>query len=204
MLAAGDVDYTLAMPQALVANTDSAYPIRPLPRVVLTGSLAMVKVFVEEIHPKALSAALNLRTEFGFTVLHWACFFNRASIVELLLDRPLDQQCDTSATNRRGRTAWDLTEAVKAQAVVNVFEKFAGLDSAHPHASPALRKEQERRKRRPVVDETFRDDIELDLLRFTLWCVEEFDNWHRLAAGAFGEVYLVRCLLDIEVKGRRF
>ena len=85
-----------------------------------------------------------------------------------------------------------------------VLEKFAGLSVDHPHANPALRKEKERRKRRPTVDETFRDDIELDMLRFTLWCIKAFDNWTPLAAGAFGAVYLVRNILDIEVSGRRF
>ena len=52
--------------------------------------------------------------------------------------------------------------------------------------------------------ETFRDDIELDLLRFTLWCIEPFSNWQKLAEGAYGQVYLVRNVLDIEVKGKYY
>jgi hypothetical protein len=85
-----------------------------------------------------------------------------------------------------------------------VLETFA--DPSHRHANPGLCKEKERRERRPEVDETFRDDIELDILRFTLWCIDLYDNsyWVRLAAGAFGEVYLVSDILDIEVMGRRF
>jgi hypothetical protein len=87
-------------------------------------------------------------------------------------------------------------------AVLKVLETFA--DPSHRHANPGLCKEKERRERRPEVDETFRDDIELDMLRFTLWCIDLYDNWVRLAAGAFGEVYLVSDILDIEVMGRRF
>jgi hypothetical protein len=217
MLAAGDTSYTMLMPPVL-ASVSTAQPVCPLHRAVRTGSLAMVKLFVDngsaptespvassaEIHPKALAAVLNMRTEFGFTVLHWACFFNHAPIVEFLLDRPLEQQCDASATNYRGKSAWDIADAVGAEAVKTVLERFADLSTDHPHANPALRREKARRKRRPTVDETFRDDIELDMLRFTLWCVKAFDNWTLLAAGAFGAVYLVRKILDIEVSGRRF
>jgi hypothetical protein len=215
MLAAGDVDYTLPMPSQALSSDGTTQPIRPLHRAVQTGSLAMIKLFVpkvedetvepkvdDEIHPNALPAVLNMRTEFGFTVLHWACLYNHTPIVELLLDRPLEQQCDTSATNYRGKTAWDVAEAVKALAVLKVLETFA--DPSHRHANPGLCKEKERRERRPEVDETFRDDIELDMLRFTLWCIDLYDNWVRLAAGAFGEVYLVSDILDIEVMGRRF
>ena len=203
MLAAGDVDYTLPMPSQARSLDSMTQPIRPLHRAVQTGSLAMVKLFVDdEIHPKALSAVLNMRTEFGFTVLHWACLYNHAPIVEFLLDRPLEQQCDTSATNYRGKTAWDVAEAVKAQAVLKVLEMFA--DPSHRHANPRLCKEKERRERRPEVDETFRDDIELDMLRFVFWCIEMYDNWELLAEGAFGFVYRVTGILFIEINGRHF
>jgi hypothetical protein len=203
MLADGDVDYNLPMPSQARSSDSMTQPIRPLHRAVQTGSVAMVKLFVDdEIHPKALSAAFNMRTEFGFTVLHWACVFNHAPMVELLLDRPLEQQCDTSATNYRGKTAWDVAEAVKAQAALKVLETFA--DPSHCHANPGLCKEKERRERRPEVDETFRDDIELDMLRFIFWCIDMYDNWELLAEGAFGFVYRVTGILSIEINGRHF
>jgi len=185
-------------------STVAQRSITPLHRATRCGHLDIMKLLLDEIHPQALSSNLNMRTEFDFTVLHWACFFNHGQIVKLLLDRPKEQQCDTSITNYRGKTAWDVAEAVRAGDVLKEFEDFATLTEAHPHANPALRKEKHRRERRPAVDETFRDDIELDLIRFTLWCTTAFSTWKRLAEGAFGQVFLalfvspaieVRCVL---------
>jgi hypothetical protein len=192
MLAAGDVDYTLPMPSQALSSDGTTHPIRPLHRAVQTGSLVMVNLFVDdEIHPKALSAVLNMRTEFGFTVLHWACLYNYAPIVELLLDRPLEQQCDTSATNYRGKTAWDVAEAVKAQAVLKVLETFA--DPSHRRANPGLCKEKERRQRRPEVEETFRDDMEIEYRRFILWVVENISEAYGepIAEGGYGRIFLL-------------
>ena len=197
MLNSGDVNYTLPMTQEL---SDSAQAVRPLHRAVMTGKLAVVRTLVDDIHPKALSSVLNMRTQLGLTVLHWACFFNHGQIVNLLLDRPKEQQCDTSATNYRGKTAWDVAEAAQAGNALQECEDLASLDEADPHFNLALRKEKQRRERRPTVDET-----ELDLIRFTLWCTAAFSTWKRLAEGAFGQVFLALFVSPaIEVSSRQF
>eukprot|EP01045_Picozoa_sp_COSAG04_P031908 COSAG04_NODE_6077_length_1416_cov_1.637813_2_plen_323_part_00 len=78
--------------------------------------------------------------------------------------------------------------------------------SAHyADVATALWQEKARRSRRPEVEDTFRDDIELDPMRLSLWSIRPFDNWSHLAEGGFGKVFdLHEIAPPIEVGGRRF
>lgn len=188
----GGVHYNLALPGSAVL---------PLHRAIKAGSLEMVQLILSEIHTQAVASVLNMKTEYDFTALHWCAYFGHVEIAELLLDRPLYQQCNTDLLNYRNKTAWGVAETVGSEAMLAVFNHFADSEL---YANVALPKEKARRARRPVVKDTFRDDIELDMLRFTLWCIVLYDNWKKLAQGAFGVVYRVTGILSIEVNGRRF
>jgi serine/threonine protein kinase len=151
--------------------------------------------------------------------------------------------CKTDVLNHRGKTVWDIAEPDSSQPthIGKVFRRFA--DAADPcmaafytsadvvefqlvsiYSSTAplvdfevqrdLQKEQDRRKLRPEVADTFRDDLELEHRRFTLWNIEPFSNWGEvgadgrivpLAEGGFGKVYLIEDVSPpVAVNGRLF
>ena len=182
--------------------------VLPIHRAARLGLVEVIDLLLAEVHREAWPRVLDTQTEFNFTALHWCVVYgvdDHDGRYAAVADKLIMSGADTSLVNNRGKTAWDVGEAVQAGDVLKEFEDFATLDEAHAHANPALRKEKERRKRRPAVDETFRDDIELDLIRFTLWCTAAFSTWKRLAEGAFGQVFLALFVSPaIEVSGRQF
>ena len=76
---------------------------------------------------------------------------------------------------------------MQSSAVLKLFKKLAA-------SCPQLEQEQQRREHRPNVPDTFRDDIQLDFMRFVLWSVMLFvepKHWLQVAQGGFGTVYKV-------------
>jgi hypothetical protein len=151
--------------------------------------------------------------------------------------------CKTDVLNHRGKTAWDIAEPDSSQPTPlgKVFRRFAEaadpcmaafytsadvvefqLVSIYSSTAPLvdfevqrdLQKEQDRRKLRPEVADTFRDDLELEHRRFTLWNINPFSNWGEvgadgrivpLAEGGFGKVYLIEDVSPpVAVNGRLF
>eukprot|EP01046_Picozoa_sp_COSAG06_P021229 COSAG06_NODE_1586_length_9011_cov_83.566652_3_plen_866_part_00 len=144
--------------------------------------------------------------------------------------------CKTDLLNHRGKTAWDLAEPNSSQPtpVGKVFRRFA--DAADPciaafytsanvaefqlvsmYSSTAplidfdvqhdLRMEQERRRLRPDVVDTFRDDLQLDHRRFTLWDINTTCEAYGepIAEGGFGKIYrLPDVSPPIEVNGNLY
>jgi hypothetical protein len=149
---------------------------------------------------QTVRVVLDAQTEYGFTALHFACQYGYADIAKDLIEAGIS----TELTNYRGQTAWDLAQAREQSAVLIVMEAFAKPEKPDEAPHEALSRELARRVQRPEVASTFRDDIELDLLRFTFWCIKLFDNWKQLAEGAFGLVYRVSNILTIEINGRHF
>jgi hypothetical protein len=57
-----------------------------------------------------------------------------------------------------------------------------------------LKEEKRRRDYRPNAEDIFRDDIQLEFDRFTLWRIDlstQPKNWNQIAQGGFGTVYKV-------------
>ena len=173
----------------------------------------MVELLIEEVEQHARPSFLSTQSQFGYTCLHWCALNGHAQVAELLLR----ERCDPTVTNSRGRTAWDVAQSVHAAEVLDVFEKLAHLEPSHPHANGALRKEKARRDLRPKVDvDTYRDDLELEHIRFCLWDIgRQCSTWGikvaadgrivPLAEGGFGKVYLITEVSPpIEVTGRQF
>ena len=153
----------------------------PIHRAARSGQLDVMEVLTEELqHTQTVKAMMDMQTKFGFTALHFACLYGHASIVTALVEKGIS----TDVTNYRGQTAWDVADAHhgKDSDVINELERLA-------EAHEALRLEKDRRARRPVVDASFRDDLELDMLRFGFFCINPYDNWEKMAEGAFGVVY---------------
>jgi serine/threonine protein kinase len=152
---------------------------------------------------------LDRQDQFGYTPLHWCAAYDHADVARELLE----QGCDPSICNHSGKTAWDVADSAKSTEVLELFEKLATSDKiadaqmlhvrgattledgAYLLRTPEavfypLRREWERRKRRPDVPPTS-DDIELDHARLTHWNVEPYENWEPIGEGGNGKVFLV-------------
>eukprot|EP01048_Picozoa_sp_COSAG05_P000320 COSAG05_NODE_8_length_40675_cov_148.837539_29_plen_1881_part_00 len=186
----GGVHYNL-----LVSDTSS---IRPLHRAARIDHVGMVQTLMKEVDDNALPGFVDARSEWLFTALHWCAAFNSHAVARLLIQ----SRCDTGLLNYRGKTAWDVAEASQSQEVLTVFEE---LESSGEY--PLLVEEQQRRKHRPQVAESFRDDISIDHGRLTLWGTPQrrYCQWSFLAKGGFGKVYKIKDVSPaLEVTGRRF
>eukprot|EP01046_Picozoa_sp_COSAG06_P060562 COSAG06_NODE_12930_length_1311_cov_1.111386_1_plen_381_part_10 len=174
---AGDIETTKRMLQDGGVHAsivlDSATGVAPLHRAARLGNLELVKILIED------GADVNAKTKFGYTPLHWAVTYSHAEIITELIAIPA---VDTALKTDRGKTAWDL--AADTAGLEQLFYDAAG-------GHKALKKELERRKRRPVVPDYFRDEIELDPERFNFWAVneKEYANWEPKAEGGFGAVF---------------
>eukprot|EP01046_Picozoa_sp_COSAG06_P030772 COSAG06_NODE_2946_length_6041_cov_16.046914_2_plen_1368_part_00 len=173
----------------------------PIDRAARFGQLEAIKKMVAELqHEQTVRVVLDAQTKYGFTALHFACQYGYADIANDLIEAGIS----THLTNYRGQTAWDIAQAREQSAVLKVLEAHVKPEKSDVAPHKALSAELARREQRPEVASTFRDDIELDLLRFIFWCIELFDNWEQLAEGAFGLVYRVSNILTIEINGRHF
>jgi serine/threonine protein kinase len=148
---------------------------------------------------------LDRQDQFGYTALHWCAAYNHADIARKLLK----QGCDPSICNHSGKTAWDVAESANSTEVLALFDETSTITAEKEQSGPApdqgvdesdktvgcieeslLRREWERRKRRPDVPPTS-DDIELDHARLTYWNVEPYENWRQIGEGGNGRVFLV-------------
>eukprot|EP01047_Picozoa_sp_COSAG01_P039234 COSAG01_NODE_3229_length_6382_cov_76.522521_1_plen_222_part_00 len=64
---------------------------------------------------------LNRQDQFGYTALHWCAAYNHADVALELLN----QGCDPSICNHSGKTAWDVAESAKSNAVLQLFDALA-------------------------------------------------------------------------------
>jgi hypothetical protein len=160
---------------------------------------------------EALPTILDYQCGYGYTALHWCASYGSEAVAATLIEKG----CDTSIINDRGKTAWDLAEQVGAQGVMALLSAAASepqisqcydLDNGvsctvslsmcyyYRHSHHQLRVEATRRKQRPEVRDIFRDDIQLEFARFTLWRIDlstQPQNWLQIAQGGFGTVYKV-------------
>lgn len=193
----GGVHAGLLLPS--IGDTATVSYATPLHRAARFGQLQIVKLLVQELQhtTRSITTVFDAQTVYGFTALHFACQYGFVDAAEALIAAGIN----TELTNYRGQTAWDIAEACQQSTVIDLLTALADkIDEPHE----ALSGEKARRARRPEVATTFREDIELDMIRFTFWCIELFDNWKKLAEGAFGLVYHVTNVLSIEINGRHF
>ena len=223
LLDGGGVHAGLLLPS--IGDTAAVSCATPLHRVARFGQLQIVKLLVQELQhtTRATTTVFDAQTVYGFTALHFACQYGFVDAAEALIAAGIN----TELTNYRGQTAyvlsllyfhpvlsllyfhfctftffrWDIAEACQQSTVI---ESLTALAEKTDEPHEALSGEKARRARRPEVATTFREDIELDMIGFTFWCIELFDNWKKLAEGAFGLVYHVTNLLSIEINGRHF
>ena len=172
--------------------TDAQKSITPLHRAARYGRLEVVRVLLDEVHDEARAPVMDAVTLYDHTALHWAVLYGHSDVAAELLTRG----CNTDLVNHRGKTAWDLAVDCDDKGVLAVF------DDAAPYEK--LRIERIRRARRPKVNDTFCDDIELAPARLDFWSIEPFDQWEWKAEGAYGQVYSTQTDPDIEIEGRRF
>ena len=192
-------------------DRDDSLPFHRLARLGDVKMLeAMIAVYKDQ--PDTLAKALSVQIPpYLHTPLHWcASYGTKAANVDGRFSKTaellIQHGCKTSLLNHRAKTAWDLTEPECG--VDAVFVQSAS-DTHHE-----LQKEQHRRELRPVVADTFRDDLELEHRRFTLWNINPFSNWGEvgadgrivpLAEGGFGKVYLIDDVSPpVAVNGRLF
>jgi serine/threonine protein kinase len=210
-------------------DSGSAHPSLPMPghadalplhRAVRRGSIQVVRALIEQMQPDILPEILSMQLPpYHYSALHYCAVYGDAdasadgpyaAIAKLLIQHG----CKTSSLNHRGKTAWDLAQQLqpgdgRKHILIVVFEQCIKEDG---HAE--LKAEQQRRRLRPNVADTFRDDLNLHHDRFTLWSITPFSQWGKeaaggqilpLAQGGFGKVYLVMDISPpIEVTGRLF
>ena len=186
--------------------------VLPIHRAARLGRVDVIVLLLAEVEEEAWPRVLNTQTEFGYTALHWCavyCGDDPDGRFEAVADKLVIAGADTSIVNSRGKSPWELAlhPQVDAKTVQEIFQRHA--ESGHDKLS----REQKRRAGRPDVVETFRDDLELDHLRFTFWDIDPFSNWgdkmidgkpKPFAEGGFGKIYLAKDVLAIEVKGKLF
>jgi serine/threonine protein kinase len=189
--------------------------VRLLHRAAYLGNLQLIEYLLTEVHTMAWVDVLNVKDAGGYTPLHWcaaACGTGNdsdaqeryGSVAHFLLE----SGSDPTIVNSRGQTAWDVAHTAKSDGVLHTFKDYAALapTGAGGAVAQALWKEQERRSRRPAVAQTFRDDIELSMERFTLWDVDEpCESFTPKAEGGFGVIYLHQHISpSVEVAGKLF
>jgi serine/threonine protein kinase len=189
--------------------------VRLLHRAAYLGNLQLIEFLLTEVHTMAWVDVLNVKDAGGYTPLHWcaaACGTGNdsdaqeryGSVAHFLLE----SGSDPTIVNSRGQTAWDVAHTAKSDGVLHTFKDYAALapTGAGGAVAQALWKEQERRSRRPAVAQTFRDDIELAMERFTLWDVDEpCESFSPRAEGGFGVIYLHQDISpSVEVAGKLF
>ena len=190
-------------------TTSNSPSVTALHRAARKGNLGIVKLLL--LQPEAIiRQVINLQTTVGgYSALHWSCEYGHTKIARLLIEK----ECDTSLKNDRQKTAWDLAEQYDKQShgTESVAATFKNLANAAPSAEnrpyARLYEEQQNRTLRPDVQDTFRDDLELDYRRFTLWhvrdvndCAGTFQLWGEdaegkikpVGEGGFSKVYLVK------------
>eukprot|EP01046_Picozoa_sp_COSAG06_P030724 COSAG06_NODE_2936_length_6063_cov_6.578806_2_plen_1525_part_01 len=77
--------------------------VTALHRAARNASVDIFMVMVEN------GGNINARTKFGFTCLHWAVAYSQWKMVKAMLS---NESCDATAKNERGKTPWDLADAV--------------------------------------------------------------------------------------------
>eukprot|EP01046_Picozoa_sp_COSAG06_P012519 COSAG06_NODE_738_length_12674_cov_107.030934_2_plen_487_part_00 len=203
----GSAHWSLSLP-----DRDDSLPFHRLARL---GDVKMLETMIEVYKDQSntLAKALSVqRPPYLHTPLHWCVSYGtKAANVDGRFSRTaellIQHGCKTGLLNHRGKTPWDLTEPESG--VDEVFVQYAS--DSHHHD---LQKEQQRRELRPEVADTFRDDLELEHRRFTLWNIMPFSNWGEvgpdgrivpLAEGGFGKVYLIEDVSPpVAVNGRLF
>ena len=168
--------------------------ISPLQRAARYGHLQILRAVLDQaMRAQPVAAVIDAKTQYDHTALHWACAYGHANVVAELIERG----CDTDLLNHRGKTAWDIAADYGDAEVLAVFE---GASTTHEQ----LRQESIRRRGRPKVKETFRDDINLDPARLDLWSIRPFCQWAIVGEGTYGIVFDIIASPDLEVAGRRF
>ncbi len=207
---AGDVQKVSKMFEDGSAHWSLYLPDRddslPVHRAARLGDAKMLEAMIEVYkgQPDMLAKALSVQVPpFLFSPLHWCASYGtkaadadgRYTETAKLLIR---HGCKTDLLNHRGKTAWDLAEAESG--VDAVFKKCA-----EEHRD--LHEEQERRRLRPDVVDTFRDDLQLDHRRFTLWDINGTCEAYGepIAEGGFGKIYRINDASPlIEVNGNLY
>eukprot|EP01046_Picozoa_sp_COSAG06_P039371 COSAG06_NODE_4642_length_4072_cov_6.437956_2_plen_841_part_00 len=178
----------------------------PLHRAARLGDAKMLRAMIEVYkgQPDTLVKALSVQVPpFLFSPLHWCTSYGtkapdadgRYTETAKLL---IKHGCKTDLLNHRGKTAWDLAEVESG--VDAVFKQLA-----EEHND--LHEEQERRRLRPDVVDTFRDDLQLDHRRFTLWDINGTCESYGepIAEGGFGKIYQINDVSPpIEVNGNLY
>eukprot|EP01046_Picozoa_sp_COSAG06_P006072 COSAG06_NODE_281_length_18447_cov_14.060116_3_plen_1764_part_00 len=83
--------------------TNPSTGVTALHRAARNASVEIFMVLVQD------GGNVNARTKFGFTCLHWAVAYSQWKMVKAMLSIG---SCDTTAKNERGKTPWDLADAV--------------------------------------------------------------------------------------------
>eukprot|EP01044_Picomonas_judraskeda_P022316 COSAG03_NODE_5514_length_1231_cov_2.052120_1_plen_409_part_11 len=168
--------------------------ISPLHRAARHGHWEILCAVLDEAaRSQSVAAVIDAKTQYDHTALHWACTYGHAKLAAELIERG----CDTDLPNHRGKTAWDIAADYGDKELLAVFDRAS---TTHEK----IRQEKIRRRGRPKVKETFRDDIHLDPARLDLWSIEPFGQWTNVAEGAYGTVFEIIASPDLEVAGSRF
>ena len=152
-----------------------------LHRAARNGHTEIVKQLLEA------RANVNATTRFGYSALHWACLYAGTPSAERcstaswqdVVGTLIEKRCSTGLLNHRGETAWDIARALPLTNSSRdpVLAKFSVACTSEEEHGEQLRQEKTRRKERSKVQDTFHDDVELDLVRLDFWAVEPFDKW---------------------------
>ena len=73
---------------------------------------------LDEMSVESRHEVLNAQSEWGYTALHWCAVYNHAEVAKVLLENG----CEASIPNSRGKTAWDLADTYQALDVLRLFE----------------------------------------------------------------------------------
>ena len=104
----GGVHYNLR----LISNSQTLI----LHRCARLGDVTMVQLLLEEeVLVEAHQSFLDAVSIYGFTALQWCALYDHAQLAEVLIK----SGCDTTHTNYRHKTAWDIADAMQASAATS-------------------------------------------------------------------------------------
>ena len=102
---------------------------RPIHAAIIAGHYKVVKFYIEN------GANVNIQTTYGDTCLHFAVFYNRSIILNMLLEA----KADPSIANNVNKTPIDSAKEMNAPTLAEEMEKFVKKKSLEPGES-ALKK----------------------------------------------------------------
>ena len=70
-----------------------------------------------------LEVDLNIKSENAFTAFHWACYYNRNGIVEMMIDNAKFYKLDLTAKDNKGRNGFQIAKHMEARKVVKLILK---------------------------------------------------------------------------------